>query len=369
MKKTHFLAGVSACAGLMACGSVSAQSTVSIYGLIDTSVEHVTNVGPNGQGLTRMPGLTGSGPSRLGFRGTEDLGGGLKTVFALETGFSPDTGVANQGGRAFGRQAFVGLSGGWGTVSLGRQYTMLFYSILDADILGPNLYSSGSLDSYIPNARVDNSIAYRGTFAGLTLGATYSLGRDTVNAGPSPAGTNCAGESTSDSKACRAWSALVKYDASTWGSALAIDEMRGGPGAFAGLTSSAMTDRRVSANGYVKLGGVKLAGGLVRRNNGASLTNGKSDLWYLGAAYNVTPTLLVDGEIFSLRFKGSANKANLAAIRATYSLSRRTAVYATAGAIQNKGTLALSVSGGQPGSAPVPGGSQSGVAFGVRHSF
>ena len=369
MKKTHFLSGLSACACVMASGSVSAQSTVSIYGVIDASVEHVTKASPSGGGLTRVPALTGSAPSRLGFRGTEDLGQGLKTVFTLETGFSPDTGVANQGGRAFGRQAFVGLSGPWGTVSLGRQYTMLFYSILESDILGPNLYSSGSLDSYIPNARADNAISYRGSFSGLTLGASYSLGRDAVNAGPSPAGTHCAGENPNDSKACREWSALVKYDTATWGTALAVDEIRGGAGAFAGLSSSAMTDRRTSANGYVKLGGLKLAGGLIRRANGASATNGKSDLWYLGAAYNLTPALLVDGEVFSLRYKDSVNRATLAAVRATYSFSRRTAVYATAGHIQNKGTLALSVSGGQPGGAPVPGGSQSGVAFGVRHSF
>lgn len=64
---------------------------------------------------------------------------------------------------------------------------MLFYSLLDSDILGPNVYSTASLDVYIPNARAGNAIGYRGTFNGLTLGATYSFGRDTVNAGPASA--------------------------------------------------------------------------------------------------------------------------------------------------------------------------------------
>lgn len=219
-------------------GGASAQSSVTIYGVIDAAAEHVNNVGAGGDGLTRMPSLTGSAPSRLGFRGTEDLGGGLGALFTLEMGIAPDSGTMNQGGRAFGRQSFVGLSGPWGSVTLGRQYTMLFWSILDADILGPNIYGSSSLDSYIPNARADNSIAYRGTFSGFTVGATYSLGRDTVNAGPSPAGSNCAGESGTDKQACREWSALVKYDAPMWGAALAVDEMRGGAGAFAGLSAA-----------------------------------------------------------------------------------------------------------------------------------
>lgn len=357
----------------IASGWAHAQSTatqaVTIYGLVDLAVEHVGNVGPHGDGLIRMPGLSGSLPSRLGFRGDEDLGDGLRAVYTLEAGFGADTGTQNQGGRFLGRQAFVGLSGSWGTLSLGRQYTMLFWSLLDADILGPNLYGSGSLDSYIPNARVDNSIAYRGAFNGFTVGATYSLGRDAVNAGPSPGGTNCPGESGSDPKACREWSALVKYDASTWGVALATDQFRGGSGAFAGLTNSALQDKRVSANGYLKLGTLKLAGGLIRRDNDGNPAARRSDLWYVGAAYPVTSQLAIDGQLFRLDFKGSANEATLAAIRATYSLSKRTALYVTAAHIDNDGKLALSASSGQPGSNPSAGESQTAFATGIRHSF
>ena len=366
MMQRKLIAGI----GLaLSAGAAVAQSSVTIYGVMDASVEHVSNVGASGGGLTRMPSLTGSAPSRLGFRGTEDLGGGLQGLFTLEMGLAPDSGALNQGGRAFGRQSFVGLAGPWGSVTLGRQYTMLFWSILDADILGPNIYGSSSLDSYIPNARADNSIAYRGTFSGFTVGATYSLGRDTVNAGPSPSGSNCAGESGTDKKACREWSALVKYDAPTWGAALAVDEMRGGAGAFAGLVSSAMTDTRVSANGYAKLGAFKLGAGVIRRDNEASVATPRSDLVYLGAAYTVSPQLVVDGELFRLKFKGSANKSTMAAVRATYNLSKRTAVYATAGRINNDGAMALSVSSGQAASNPVAGGSQTAVAMGVRHSF
>ena len=343
-------------------------STVTLYGLLDTGIEHVTNVASIG-GLTRMPSLTGTLPSRWGMRGTEDLGNGLRGIFVLESGFALDSGTSAQGGRLFGRQAFVGLSGAWGTLTLGRQYTMLFWSLLDADVMGPNVYGSASLDAYIANARADNSLVYRGTFSGVTVGASYSFGRDAVNAGPSPAGTNCAGESGTDSKACKQWSALLKYDTPVWGAAMAVDEMRGGAGAFGGLTSSSLKDQRISVNGYVKVAGAQLSGGLIRRDNDGSPALRRSDLWYVGAAYPVTPAFTLDAEVFRLDYKASPNKATLSALRGTYSLSKRTALYGTLGHISNDGSLALSVSGGAPGSNPSPGAGQNGVMLGMRHSF
>lgn len=340
-----------------AWGTAAHAQAVTVYGLVDAAVEHVTKVGPASSGLNRMPSLTGSFPSRWGLRGSEDLGGGLRVVFTLEQGFTPDMGTLSQGARAWGRQAFVGVSAPWGTLSVGRHYTMLFWSILDADVIGPAIYSSGSLDAYIPNARADNSVSYRGSFGGLTLGGTYSLGRDAVNAG-SPAGTNCAGEDGADKKACREWSAMVKYDVPNWGAALAVDEIRGGAGAFAGLTRSALKDTRISANGYMKFGSLKATLGLVRRDNGASLTTPKSDLWYVGFVYPLSASITLDGEWLDLRFKGAAEGARLLTARATYSLSRRTAVYAMLGHIDNRGSLAISVSAGAAGSNPVAGGSQ-----------
>ena len=348
-------------------GGAAAQ-TVTLFGLVDLAVEHVDKVGAAGAGLTRMPGLTGSMASRLGLRGSEDLGDGLRAVFTLEQGFTADTGNLSQGGRGWGRQAWVGLAGPWGTVSLGRHYTMLFWSILDADVMGPNVYGSGSLDAYIPNARTDNSVAFKGTWAGLTLGATASLGRDAVNAG-NPAGTHCAGEDANDKRACREWSALAKVDASAWGAALAVDEIRGGAGAFAGLTRSALTDRRVSVNGYARLGDAKGTLGLIRRDNGASANAPRSDLWYAGIVYSAASALTLEAQAFSLRFKGSGDGARLGVVRATYGLSRRTALYATAGRIANRGSLALSVSAGAPGSNPVAGAAQSALAAGLRHAF
>jgi predicted porin len=359
----------------LGAGGALAQ-TVTMYGLMDAGVEVISNVGPGGTRLWRMPSLTGEFSSRLGLRGSEDLGGGLTASFVLEMGFAPDQGTFIQGGRAWGRQALVALSTpSAGSFSLGRQYTMLFWSLLDADILGPNLYGSGSLDAGIPNARADNALAWRGKFGGLSLGATWSLGRDTVNAGPSPSGSNCPGES-SDSRACREWSVLAKYDTTGWGVAFADDRLYGrklgaSPDAiYGGLDSSAKSDDRLSLNGYLDLADARLSAGLVRRRNDGDALKPKSSLWYLAASYKATPAWVLDGEWLTLRYADvAAHDATLLALRATYSFSRSTAVYAQVGHISNQALSALSVSAGAAGSNPLPGGAQSGANLGLRHSF
>lgn len=359
--------GFGALLALAAASSAQAQS-VTLFGLFDAAVEHVNKVGTLGSSLTRMPSLTGSFPSRIGLRGSEDLGGGLRAEFVIEEGFTPDMGTLSQGGRAWGRQAFVGLAGAWGTLSFGRQYTMLYWSVLDADVLGPNIYGSGSLDAYIPNARADNALAWRVVSGTFTAGATYSLGRDAANAG-NPAGTNCPGEVANDSRACREWSALLKWDSQGRGAALAVDEIRGGPGAFAGLVNSTLADRRWSLNGYASFGALRLTAGLLRRDNGAGGAAARSDLGYAGAVWSPPGEWSVEAEVFRLRFAATNDRASLFAARATYRWSRRTASYLTAGHIGNGGGLALSVSAGAAGSNPASGASQSGLSLGLRHSF
>lgn len=356
---------------LCATPLVAAAQSVTLYGVIDTGVEFVNGIGASRNSVVRMPSLTATVPSRWGLRGSEDLGGGLKSVFVLESGFAPDSGTSNQGGRLFGRQAFVGLSSNqWGQISFGRQWTMTFWSTLDSDILGPNIYGANSLDSYRPNARADNAIAYKGVFGGLTVGATYSLGRDTVNAGQNPAGTNCAGENPADKQACREWSVMLRYDASKWGIATAYDSLRGGAGAAAGLTSSSLKDDRLHFGGYMLLGDAKIGIGGTFRNNEGSPTS-RSQLYYAGVAYDVTPAFNLAGQVYYLGFRNSANKAWLAAVRGTYAFSKRTSAYVTGGFIDNRGQSALSVSSGSSAgtSTPTPGSNQFGAMLGVKHTF
>ena len=353
-------------AGLVICAAanVSAQASVTIYGIIDSGVEYINHTGPNNGSLIRMPSITASVPSRFGFRGTEDLGGGTKAFFILENGFGSDTGGLNYGGRTFGRQALVGLSNEYGAISLGRQYNMTFYALLNSDILGPNAYAMSNLDFYLPNTRSDNAIGYLGKFGAWSAGATYSLGRDAAGPG-GPQATNCGGELAADTRACRQWTAMAKYDAATYGISTSYDRLNGGPNALFGLTNSQFHDDRSTLNGYVQLASLKIGAGLIHRAN-FSAASFKSNLIYLGASYPTGGAWVFDGQIGRLDVKDSGNDAVMTAVRATYNMSRRTAAYVTAGQMRNHGASALGVS---PAATTLSGAIQSGVLVGLRHAF
>jgi Outer membrane protein (porin) len=109
-------------------GVAHAQSSVTLYGIIDEGFNINTNSG--GKHLYNLSSGVLQG-SRFGLRGTEDLGGGLKAIFVLENGFDVNNGKLGQGGLMFGRQAYVGLSSQFGTVTLGRQYDSV------VDYVGP----------------------------------------------------------------------------------------------------------------------------------------------------------------------------------------------------------------------------------------
>ena len=173
-----------AIAGLVSAPAF-AQSNVTIYGVADAGLAY----GDHGEGEFQgvLSGVLSG--SRLGFKGTEDLGNGLKAVFTLEQGFDIGTGAdspsTREGDSVFSRQAFVGLSGAFGTVSLGRQYAPGYWANYDA-VLGANISPQSLLSaqtgaSITPNsaARWDNSLAYTGTFSGLTARAVYAAGAET----------------------------------------------------------------------------------------------------------------------------------------------------------------------------------------------
>jgi len=372
--RTHCLVLAAATCAL-ASGAANAQS-VTLYGLIDTGIEYVSHANTNGNGLTRIPSVTGTLPSRWGLRGAEDLGNGMKAVFTLESGFNTDTGTSGQGGRLFGRQAWVGLASDYGTVTLGRQYSMVFLSLADADILGPSQYAIGSLDAYIPNARTDNTIAYKGTFSGLTVGATYSFGRDA--AGGVPASGTCAGEVAGNASACRAMSAMVKYDAATFGVAGAYEEQRGGTGATASFfngsapiafTDAGDKDRRIVANGYVKLGNAKLGVGWIGRHVQAVAGDVCSNLYFVNGSYPLTGALTLDAGLIRLVNADQSRSATMAVLRGVYALSKRTALYAQTGYLWNSANAQYSVSGGGGGTTPAKGVNQLGAMVGMRTAF
>ncbi len=153
-------------------GAASAQSSVSLYGRIDASLaSQKTEVGgvttvDNGPQI-RSGAHTGS---RFGLKGTEDLGGGLKANFQLEQGFNVDDGTPSSA-RQFHRQAWVGLSGGFGSLQLGRQYSTIYNLYSEHDVLVYSGYSAMvyafNSGAYADSSRIDNAAghAYRGRWA------------------------------------------------------------------------------------------------------------------------------------------------------------------------------------------------------------
>jgi len=278
-----------------------AQSSVTLYGIIDTGVEYVSHANAAGGHVFRMPAVTGELPSRWGLRGAEDLGGGYSAVFTLESGFNVRDGSSGQGGRLFGRQAFVGLKGPYGTMAFGRQYTMTYLALQGADIIGPDIYGMGSLDAYVPNARADNSVTYMGTYKGFTLGAGYSFGRDSAGTGNSPGQGTCAGSVAGHPTECRDWSVMLKYDAPNFGVAASYEEQRGGTNAQANffdgvaptpLGNAADKDARTHVSAYAQYAGAKLGAGWLGRRvvtDSPAVPNVRSDLFFVGASYFVTP--------------------------------------------------------------------------------
>ncbi|MBB3219514.1 porin [Pseudoduganella umbonata] len=351
--------------GTLAAGAAQAQSSVTVYGILDTAVTRVTNANAAGDAVTKMPSLTGSLPSRIGFRGTEELGNGLAAVFTLESGIAPDSGAMGQGNRLFGRQASVGLKGRWGTLTLGRQANMTFHATLKSDVLGPNLFAIGSIDPYIPNARSDNAIGYLGNFDGIVAGATYSLGRDTSSAG-GPAATGCAGESAADARACRQYTALLGYEMKGYGINVSYDKLFGGTGAGGGLAGSGHYDRRAMVNGYYLFGATKLGGGVMLRKTSAATGVTESTMAYLGASHPLSAFLVLDAQVARKDVKRSGDDSTMVVTRLTYLLSTRTAVYCAVGRMDNDGAAAIALdAGGTAG----PGKAQTGVMTGLRHLF
>jgi predicted porin len=378
MKPTRSgLLGIALFSALPTCAF--AQS-VTLYGVLDTGAEYVNHIGPQSRSVVRMTAITGKLPSRWGLRGTEAIGNGISVEFALENGFNVDRGDVNQGSRLFGRQAWVGINSPYGSLSFGRQYTMDYWALLD-DILGPNIYGLGSLDSYTPNVRSDNTVAYKGAFHGITVGATYSFGRDAGATANSPGQGTCAGQVAGSPTACRQITALLRYDTSSFGIATAYDEQRGGSTAAANffdgvasvpLTNSGDRDSRIYANGWLKLYGVKLEGGFIGRSvtfASPAQASVRSDLYYLGASYLITPRFAVDTEVFRIINEQHDTRASMVVARGTYLLSKRSAVYLQGAYLWNSRRAAYSISAGGGGTTPAPGFNQLGAMAGIRHLF
>jgi predicted porin len=174
-------------------GTAQAQSNVQVYGAVDIGMDYVNHSGAKNGDVVRLDSGTLYG-NRLGIKGTEDMGGGLKALFDAETGFTMTTGASTQGGLLFGRQIFVGLQNSFGTLTMGRQYT------LDLDLapyhanVASRVNNFTGLSHWVDHLadRVDNSVKYQTpNLNGFTLAGQYGFGdisgnsaaKRTLNAG------------------------------------------------------------------------------------------------------------------------------------------------------------------------------------------
>lgn len=161
----------------------SAQSSVTMYGVADVGVAVEDTGAPD---TSRRVALNSGNQSssRLGFRGVEDLGGGLKALFNLEAGVNLDTGASDTA--LFGRRAIVGLEGGFGTMTMGREYTPIANVASFTDILGQGFFGS-NLSAFTTNRltrRLSNSVNYKTpSFGGVKASLVYGAGEQ--NTGPS----------------------------------------------------------------------------------------------------------------------------------------------------------------------------------------
>lgn len=172
-RKLSFAAAMAA----FSCVS-QAQSHVKLYGVVDNGLTYVSNAGGS-----RLFGMASGGmqAARWGMRGVEDLGGGLKATFRLESGYDLNAGKFGQGGLEFGRQANVGLSSRYGSVLLGRQYDSVI------DFVGQFAFSNtfgasinahpGDIDNFNSSNRINNAVKFQSAdYAGFSVGGLYSLG-------------------------------------------------------------------------------------------------------------------------------------------------------------------------------------------------
>lgn len=175
MKKTMLALMLGALAG-----TAAAQSNVTVYGIVDMAVVRESGGVGAAASSTKLTSGVEAG-SRLGFKGNEDLGGGLSAIFLLESGFQADTGAMGQGGLLFGRQAYVGLqSKEAGTLTLGRQYTPQYLAVAAVDPFGSG--TAGDTKNLMAStgnsaSRMDNAVKYASPMVnGFNAEVVYGVG-------------------------------------------------------------------------------------------------------------------------------------------------------------------------------------------------
>lgn len=350
---------------LCSCGSAFAQSSVTLYGLVDTTVRYLTNANSSNDSQVAM-GEGVETPSRWGLKGREDLGGGLSAVFRLENQFQLWSGkLDNNSNQLFQRQSYVGLSSSqYGTITVGRQQTPFFEQMGNTydPLTVADFWQDGwAYNPVGPFLFTNSSVKYSGTFAGLQVEGMYGFGgvpgRTAENsmygftasytAGPLSAAVGFQQNDVSGKKfnivnvsAVYAVTPSVKllagwlHSQDNTGTVDFAEQQVGAPT----LAAAAASPNRIDDNFYVGSTwqataplALTLAGYYGHARNAAMLDGG------LGVGINYSATLLAE-----------------------YSLSKRTEVYGTVDFTRGNGAYLLDYPGRN---------NQTGVAIGIRNIF
>lgn len=345
MKKT-----LVALAALSAAAGAFAQSSVTIYGTLDASVAYVKNANAAKQSVTLLNDSAIT-TSRWGMRGTEDLGGGLKANFNLESDVNMGTGANNAAGM-FRRAAYVSLSSDqFGELRLGRATSVAVGHLVSGGIVAPNNAMHGTM------------------LLGAGLAADFFVANAITYVSPSLSGLRASlqyapGEQAGDSRNGSAAHAAVKYQGSNFtlgGAYVNVENTK------SGATITSYGRKWYTVDGTVTLGQVKLGAAYydVDHNAGLAPTKGVDNQGYiLNGSYQLDPkVMLFAGFIKSLQDSSAVT------LQARYALSKRTTVYAMVNRVDNGGENVNF----NPIYIDVPAGAantkQTAFATGVIHSF
>jgi predicted porin len=318
-------------------GAASAQTNVTIYGIVDMGLARTDN----GSTTTTSLDSGKQSGSRIGFKGVEDLGGGLSAVFNLENGFNADTGAQADAARLFNRQAWVGLAGGFGTVKAGRQFTPVYANLGTFDPFADGLAGDSAriFNTEYEGSRFDNDLTYHFEANGFRGELQYAFG-----------------EVAGNSSAKRALGGFAGYKNGP------IDAVV----TYTKVGNDAGTDDRrtwlIGAN--YDFGMVKpyVAYATVKGKTGAATADTDVRDWLLGLTAPVGSAGTVMASFAKKNDRATSNDdAKQWAIGYSHALSKRTNLYTSYGRLTNDSGSTLRV--------PVAGNTATEFNVGIRHMF
>ena len=343
-----------ALAALAVVGAASAQSSVTLFGVVDATYAYGSGSVSNKSQLTN----SGYNSSRLGFRGVEDLGGGLSASFWLEAGVNNDngsgantstnnqaTGATGGGGLTFNRRSTVSLNGGFGEVRLGRDFTPQFWNLTVFDPFGTNgVGTTQTLNSSLggpTTVRASNAIGYflPGNLGGFYGQAQYYLGENASNLANKKDGNGLA--------------ARVGYANGPINVALAASQTK-----F--LTGNI---KAWNLGGQYDLGVAKI----MAHYNQDKISGGADGKGFLigGLVPVGAGEIRLAYSTYKIDTAGADPRSNKLALGYVHNLSKRTALYATYAHVNNKNGAAQSLNGSVTGAND----NSNGYDFGIKHSF